>query len=665
MKHYILSVILIITYAFCWGQSNAGERSPGQTNPIDSFKQKLLTASDDSTRIILLDKLSRIYTFSSADTALFYARYGLELARKINFESGEAYVLLDLASAMTTLGNYSNSLGFAYQAIPIFLKLRDSSGLSFAHMNLGLCYREQGDYEKAKNHLYTAIELQKSIGGDAKDLQGVMSSVFEKNDQLDSALMFVNLSYFDRTNWSGLLYVLGAIHSKLGQDSLALQFYRRAIPAAIISNSQIDIIDAYNGISQVYWKEGKTDSAIFYAKLALQQKWVKTYPIGVFRASELLAKMYESQKKTDSTLKYLRLTISFKDSLFNQQKTREAEAYSFNERLHQQELNQKLEQSNLQYKSRLNNYALLAGLLVFVIVSVGLWRRNIFKQKSYSLLQKQKSETDSQKSKVEKTLEELRITQSQLIQQEKMASLGEMTAGIAHEIQNPMNFVNNFSEVNAELAKELIEHLQNKDYAEANRVAAEIENNELKIIHHGKRADSIVKNMLLHSRTSAGQKEPTDINAMADEYLRLGFHGIRSKDKTFNSTIKTSFDPSIGRINIIPQDIGRVLLNLFNNAFYAVMEKKLQLSDHYEPVIEVSTIKSDGHVEIVVKDNGIGISKKNEEKIFQPFFTTKPAGNGTGLGLSLAYDIIKAHGGEIRVESKEGERTIFTIHLPV
>ena len=263
------------------------------------------------------------------------------------------------------------------------------------------------------------------------------------------------------------------------------------------------------------------------------------------------------------------------------------------------------------------------------------------------------------------SLENLKSTQAQLIQSEKMASLGALTAGIAHEIQNPLNFVNNFSEVNTELIGELKNEIKAGNNADAISIADDIKENEQKINHHGKRADSIVKGMLLHSQTSTEQKELTDINKLADEYLRLSYQGLRAKDKLFNATLQTDFDETIGKINIIPQDIGRVLLNLYNNAFYAVAEKKKLIGDSYEPIVSVSTKKSDDKVLLTVKDNGSGIPPKIVDKIFQPFFTTKPTGQGTGLGLSLAYDIIKAHGREIKVETKESEGTEFVIHLPL
>ena len=263
------------------------------------------------------------------------------------------------------------------------------------------------------------------------------------------------------------------------------------------------------------------------------------------------------------------------------------------------------------------------------------------------------------------SLENLKTTQAQLIQSEKMASLGELTAGIAHEIQNPLNFVNNFSEVNMELLSEMKEEINKENLEQLKLIAAGMEENEQKIMHHGKRADAIVKAMLQHSRRNAGQKEPTDINSLADEYLRLSYHGLRAIDKSFNAALQTDFDKSIGNISVSPEDIGRVFLNLFNNAFYAVEERKRQDGEGYEPKVSVLTSKVGNNVEVIVRDNGTGIPQSLSAKIFQPFFTTKPAGQGTGLGLSLSYDIIKAHGGEFKVESREREFTEFIITLPM
>ena len=280
-----------------------------------------------------------------------------------------------------------------------------------------------------------------------------------------------------------------------------------------------------------------------------------------------------------------------------------------------------------------------------------------------------KKQVSIRTEELSKSLNELKATQTQLIQREKLASLGELTAGIAHEIQNPLNFVNNFSDVNKELVDELKTELATGNMQLANEIADNIKENEEKINHHGKRADAIVKGMLQHSRTSIGQRELTNINTLADEYLRLAYHGFRAKDKSFNTEIRTDFDNSIGKINVVPQDIGRVLLNLINNAFYAVNEKQKVEVAGYEPRVAVSTASiqpplGGRSVQIKVADNGGGIPQKVLEKIFQPFFTTKPTGQGTGLGLSLAYDIVKAHGGEINVETQEGEGSKFIVIIP-
>ncbi len=273
---------------------------------------------------------------------------------------------------------------------------------------------------------------------------------------------------------------------------------------------------------------------------------------------------------------------------------------------------------------------------------------------------------ESQLNEFEKTRNELEIAKKQLIQLEKMASLGELTAGIAHEIQNPLNFVNNFSEVNAELIDEMQQEIDKGNFEEAKAIACAIKENQQKINQHGKRADSIVKNMLLHSRDNSSEMQPTDINALADEYLRLSYHGLRAKDKTFNSAMMTNLDSNLPKVNVIPQDFGRVLLNLFNNAFYAVHQKQKTADANYKPEVSVTTSLENGQIIIMVKDNGSGIPENIKDKIMQPFFTTKPTGEGTGLGLSLSYDmVVKGHGGNIDIKTKEGEYTQFIITIPI
>ncbi len=308
--------------------------------------------------------------------------------------------------------------------------------------------------------------------------------------------------------------------------------------------------------------------------------------------------------------------------------------------------------------------ALLFGFIIYFLLSY----RN--KQKDYNLSQLQKEEINDQKIILEKTLMELKATQTQLIHHERMASLGELTAGIAHEIQNPLNFVNNFSEINQEMIEELKVELRGGNLDEVIAIANDLQQNEEKINHHGKRADAIVKSMLQHSRTNTGERQLTDINVLCDEFLKLSYQGLRAKDKTFNAVptsivLTTHFDPDLPKINVSQQDIGRVMLNLFNNAFYAVNQKSKTGATNYKPEVSVSTSAENGQLVIKVKDNGIGISDAIRDKIMQPFFTTKPTGEGTGLGLSLSYDIVvKGHGGSIQVNSVDGKGTEFIVILP-
>ena len=323
--------------------------------------------------------------------------------------------------------------------------------------------------------------------------------------------------------------------------------------------------------------------------------------------------------------------------------------------------------AKMAYRNKLRLFGLLTGLLVVLIIAFILYRNNKHKQKVNTQLEQQKEE-------LQKTLSELKSTQSQLIQSEKMASLGELTAGIAHEIQNPLNFVNNFSEVSNELISELkVESLKvesERDKGLEDELLNDIAQNLEKINHHGKRASNIVKGMLEHSRKSSGTKEPTNINALADEYLKLAYQSLRAKDKDFNATLETNFDTTLPKINVVSQDIGRVILNLITNAFYVVSEKSKVESQkkesNYIPTLSITTqLTANNQLLMAVKDNGFGIPANIKDKIFQPFFTTKPTGQGTGLGLSLAYDIVKAHGGELKVESNEGKGSEFMIILPL
>jgi signal transduction histidine kinase len=390
---------------------------------------------------------------------------------------------------------------------------------------------------------------------------------------------------------------------------------------------------------------GKPDSSLKYAQMVVKPGYRSTEIKNLLESVDNLIYIYRQNGNKDSILKYLDFKMLVRDSLMGIEQDRKILQITFNEHLKEQEI----ENRQRAYQNRVRQYSLAAGLIGLALFSFMLWRNNRQKQQS--------------KEKIEKAYNELKSTQKQLIQSEKMASLGELTAGIAHEIQNPLNFVNNFADVNTELNAEGQEALKRGDLGDAEQIFLSMLDNDQKILQHGKRADAIVKAMLQHSHSTSGVKEPTDINKQADEYLRLAYHGMRAKDKSFNCEIIFTPDPGLGKVNVVPQDMGRVLLNLINNALHAVKERSASGNAAYKPQVEVSTRRSGDKVILSVKDNGNGIPENIRHKIFQPFFTTKPTGEGTGLGLSLSYDIVKAHGGEIQVESKEGEGSIFTVTL--
>jgi two-component system, NtrC family, sensor kinase len=615
----------------------------------DSLKQVIATTKQDTSRIIALWNLAFTYAFVHQDSAILYANEGLELSKKAGYTSGEAYNNLVLIMAHTLQGSYTVALQYGFNGLSIAEKISDSLLILRSNSALAICYREQEDYAEALKYLIRAEAISKASTYNSYQplLLGDYCVIYERMNRLDSALYYGLQSYEKAKQWSGIYLKLGVVYAKLGKSDSALFYFRAGIPKAEKYFIYIDLVDIYNEMSELFQSIGKMDSAIYYGNKSILQEGSLSYSEGRFRSVTHLASLYETLGQKDSSLKYYKFSLELNKKMFDRQKIREAQDLAFNEKIHQQELLAQKEKE----KNRIRTYGLLGVSLVFLLIAFILWRNNNQKQKA--------------KAKIEAAYTELKSTQAQLIQSEKMASLGELTAGIAHEIQNPLNFVNNFSEVNKELISELVDEVNKGNTEEVKLIAADIKDNSEKINHHGKRADAIVKGMLQHSRSSSGQKESTDINALCDEYLRLAYHGLRAKDKSFIATMNTDFDTTIGKINIIPQDVGRVVLNLITNAFYVVDEKKKSGVENYEPTVSVSTKKVSDKVLLSVKDNGNGIPQKVLDKIFQPFFTTKPTGQGTGLGLSLSYDIVKAHGGEIKVETKENEGTAFIIQLPI
>ncbi len=630
---------------------------------VDSLHELLQHATKDSSKLAVIQKLAAIYTFNQFDSTIFYAKEGLELAGKLNDNIAKFNLLGSVLFANNLVGDYSTALDIGFQMKKVAEQLDNhrEKNLASAYHYIGLVNREMGYYKDAYDNLRQAIQIREQSLDPTIDNTAAYSqiaSIFleRKPKELDSALLYaqkgVDLEARENggKNSSLHLAILGQVQQALGNYILAEKYYRQGIDGT--KNSKYILARLYNNLASLFQSRNMSDSCLHYALASLQICQKFNYANYALDANAIIVRLYDSLNKSDSAYKYVKAMMIVKDSLFSQQKSMQVLMLDFGENQRQRDITAAQER----LWNQIRTYALLAALGIFLIIAFILFRNNRQQKKA--------------KSQIEKAYSELKSTQAQLIQSEKMASLGELTAGIAHEIQNPLNFMNNFSEINGELIEEMKSELKSGNNEEAISIAKNISENEAKINFHGKRADAIVKGMLQHSRESKGQKEPTELNALADEYLRLSYQGLRAKDKSFNAALHTDFDPGIGKIDIVPQDIGRVLLNLYNNAFYAAAPPQPIDGNGNEQTngngsVWVSTRKIKDKVLISVRDNGPGIPQKVLDKIFQPFFTTKPTGQGTGLGLSLAYDIIKAHGGEIKVETKEGEGAEFIIQIPI
>jgi len=650
MRKRLLAIIL---YG-CLSVSSFGQM---QNNDIAKLKKLLLTSVHDTARLNLAFQLANGYRFSNVDSSLFYSDVALEYAIKLQLPASKARMLSLKGATVLESGKLPESLQLQFEALNISRKIRDSNTTAFVLNRIGNTYMELADYRKANEYYFQSKDLFRairSIGMVYNEISNI-GNIYELMNMPDSALYYQQLVYKASSSkhndrefitWSEMMFRMGNAYNLKGDKEKAMRFYKQGIVEANIDNDIRNLTMNNVLLAKLYEDMKITDSSIKYAYNAINTGKTVSFRKGIYDASILLSDLFKEKNKYDSAYKYLSIANTEKDSLTGPKRFQELQRII----LDQQKRQNVNEAKRIATQNKQKQLALLAGLAIFLVVVSILYRNNKQKQKANKVL--------------ETTLADLKSTQSQLIQSEKMASLGELTAGIAHEIQNPLNFVNNFSEVSTELVDEMNEEISKGHLDDAKEIASDLKQNLEKINHHGKRAGDIVKGMLQHSRTSSGQKEPTDINALCDEYLRLAYHGLRAKDKTFNAEMKTEFDQGIGKINIIPQDIGRVILNLITNAFYAVNEKTKQNITGYEPIVDVSTKKEGKNVLITVKDNGNGIPKSIVDKIFQPFFTTKPTGQGTGLGLSLSYDIVKAHGGEIKVETKENEGTGFLIILP-
>ena len=645
-------VLLISFICATLFNSSFGQFSPEE---IKNLKEQLSNAMHDSARLNLYAGLAYGYRFSNIDSSLFYTDQTIALADQNNLPSIKAQMLSLKGATVLEAGKLPESLQFQFEALEISKKIKDTTNIAFALNRIGNIYMELGDYKKANEYYFRSKGLFEKTGdiGMVHNEVSNIGNIYDLMQIPDSGLYYQQIVYdaalksTDRNNYTRpeMMFRMGNAYNLKGDKEKAMYFYKQGIKEANIDNDTRNLTMNNLFLAKLYDELNMPDSSKKYAYNAIQTGKSVSFRKGVYDASVLLSELFKTKNQYDSAYKYLAIANVEKDSLTGTKRFQELQRIILDE----QERQRIEEAKRIAHQNRQKQYVLLTGVGVFLVVASILFRNNKQKQKTNKVL--------------EKTLANLKSTQSQLIQSEKMASLGELTAGIAHEIQNPLNFVNNFSEVNTELIDELNVEIDKGNIDEVKAIAKDIKENEQKINHHGKRADAIVKGMLQHSSSGSGKKEPTDINKLTDEYLRLAYHGLRAKDKNFNAILKTDYDKSIANINIIPQDIGRVILNLITNAFYATNEKAKLDFDIYEPTVSVSTKKINGKVEIKVADNGNGIPQKVLDKIFQPFFTTKPTGQGTGLGLSLSYDIVKAHGGELKVETKEGEGSEFIIVL--
>ncbi|MEP6513881.1 MAG: ATP-binding protein [Parafilimonas sp.] len=651
-----------LSSAYCF----KGEYSAAREMLIEAGK--IFSSLKDTTgEGKLYSSLGMMYGMQSKyDSAILYYRNAIRIAQIKNDEATLNNTYQNIAISYLMQSDHANAILYLQKALNYYEHIDNRVSQAYIYMNLGLAYNNMGDSVRGVQSMLKAVTLSKSLGLKNVELYAYsnLASFYDEKQKYqrsyDYAMKAATLGRevgddgIAAASLAKASSALAHLNRYIGAMTLGLQ----AIKLADSSKQPLNIYQAYSTMGSNLKLQGKWAEAISYFEKAFHSlPKADLYDKSVGSSYADLSECYEKSGNYIKALAAHKIASQINDSIRSNENIRKATELNMNYEFEKKQQAVLIEQEKKNAVTRTRQIVLLTGLTFTFILAVVAFYAFRNKQKTNILLRRQKGQ-------IEQTLSELKVTQKQLIQSEKMASLGELTAGIAHEIENPLNFVNNFSEVNTELIEDLKNELQAGNKEEAISISESIKENQQKINHHGRRADAIVRGMLQHARTNTGQKELTNINTLADEYLRLSYHGMRIKDKEFNATIKTDFDESIGKISIIPQDIARVLLNLYNNAFYAVGEKKKQQEEGYEPTISVRTNRVNDKIEIRVKDNGDGIPQKVLDKVFQPFFTTKPTGQGTGLGLSMSYDIIKAHGGEIKVETKEGEGAEFTIYIP-
>jgi len=646
---------------------------------IDSLKTQLSLTKVDSVRLGIYNDLGNLYYQVKLDSALFYMKEAELLCKKNNLKLERTEFLTSIGIVYMIKKEYAKSL-------KIFLEietlLNEKKIENLISNNVKKEYKQFNNKEtieifKAYNIFMTG-QLYGTVGNSKKEIKNYLETkvIYEKynafqllrvinmnlatyyvtNKEYEKAKPILNELQIQLKNNSKdqfLKYVwhlYGKVYYDEKKYTLASKNFKKGVEFTTQIGSIRGLCSVLKSQSDLYYTLKQYDSSFVVSKKLLKNSIEFNLIESTIHGYKILSKNFVAIKKFDSAYYYSSKAIILEDSITKSDKE---SIDKFQNALLDENLKNRDIEINRVAKVNNRNLILLFFILgIFSLIIFLLYRNNRLKQKSNLILNT--------------TLSNLKATQTQLIQSEKMASLGELTAGIAHEIQNPLNFVNNFAEVSNEMIQEIKEERkkskEERDETLENELLEDISNNLEKINHHGKRADAIVKGMLQHSRSSSSVKEPTDLNALCDEYLRLSYHGLRAKNKSFNATIKIDFDEAIGIVKIIPQDFGRVILNLLTNAFYVVDEKKQSNIEGYEPTVSIATKKENDKIIITVTDNGNGMPQHIIDKIFQPFFTTKPTGKGTGLGLSMSYDIItKGHNGELKVASTENEGTTFSI----
>ncbi len=617
----------------------------------------------------------------SVDSSLYYYNQILDINKTDNSTQDAAEIYLSIESIYKQRGQYLEAMKQDFKALELYEKLNNKSGIAKCFTRLCDILYYQEKYEEGVAYCQKAIDIQGRLNEPIElstsyrykaDNLLILERYNEALESINKAIEILEDAGIEESEIAPNYNTRGNIYKYLERYDDAVLEYKKCYELATNQNFTRGIISSLGNLGHVYRLQEQYEAALPYTIEAIDVMKSTGNVQNLWENYLHAARSYEAIGNYEKALEYQRL--------FSEKRTERLEQII--EQL-ETELQIKYETAKKDETIEVQDakidrqrrtqllYIGIAVLLAIVLLTMYFSLKNIRKKREAlaslnKALANKQNDLEEANSKLKQSLDDLNATQAQLIHSEKMASLGELTAGIAHEIQNPLNFVNNFSEVSSELIDEMNEELKNGDIDEAKAISLDIKQNLEKINHHGKRADGIVKGMLQHSRSSTGIKEPTDINKLTDEYFRLAYHGLRAKDKSFNAHLETDFDENVKTINIVPQEIGRVILNLITNAFYAVDEKKSNSeSEDFKPTVSVNTKKLKDTIEICIKDNGNGIPKDIIDKIFQPFFTTKPTGKGTGLGLSMSYDIIKAHNGKLQVDSKDKEGTTFTVSLPI